>query len=127
MNLPEGVLIYCLDGNRDAWTGESEIINPVAGDPGVGNPQTGHGGLAVRSVRVRHIGKVLHKLRAGSVRLDRECRPEPGPARQLDVGAADGVDARIPLAVDTSIGGFPRTYAGDFDFGCGVADGRFFA
>ena len=60
VNLPEGVLIYCLDGNRDALTGESETINPVAGDPGVGNPQTGHGGLAVRSVRVRHIGKVLH-------------------------------------------------------------------
>lgn len=60
VNLPGGVLIYCLDGNRDALPGESEIINPVAGDPGAGNPHTDDGGSAVRSVRVRHTGKVLH-------------------------------------------------------------------
>ena len=50
LDLPEGVLIYCLDANRDALTG----------DPGAGNLQTDDSGPAVRSVRVRHTGKVLH-------------------------------------------------------------------
>ena len=125
LDLPEGVLIYCLDANRGTLTGESEASNsapgdpatghsaagdtltsdpaashpgtgdlqtgdpatgdpatgdpatgdpgtrdpatgdpatgdPATGDPGAGDPQTGDGGLAVRSVRVRHAGKVLH-------------------------------------------------------------------
>lgn len=60
LDMPEGVLIYCLDANRDALTGESEIDSSATGDPGPGNPHTGHGGPAVRSVRVRHTGKVLH-------------------------------------------------------------------
>ena len=50
LDLPEGVLIYCLDANRDA----------LAGDLGAGNLQTDDGGPAVRPVRVRHTGKVLH-------------------------------------------------------------------
>ena len=50
LNLPEGVLIYCLDANRDSDTGEPEA----------GAPPAGTGGPAVRSVRVRHAGKVLH-------------------------------------------------------------------
>ena len=80
LDLPEGVLIYCLDANRDTLTGESEASNSAAGDPATGDPgardlqtgdpatgdpgagdlRTGDGGLAVRSVRVRHVGKVLH-------------------------------------------------------------------
>lgn len=60
LNLPEGVLIYCLDANRDAPTGASEAGNPAAGDPGAGSLQTDGGEPAVRSVRVRHTGKVLH-------------------------------------------------------------------
>ncbi len=58
LDLPEGVLIYCLDANRDALTGESETSNSATGDPGAGNPQDGK--PAVRSGRVRHTRKVLH-------------------------------------------------------------------
>ena len=50
LNLPEGVLIYCLDANRDADTD-----NPAAG-----SPVADASAPAVRSVRVRHVDKVLH-------------------------------------------------------------------
>ena len=60
LDLPEGVLIYCLDANRDALTGEPETSNSATGDLGAGNLQTDDGGPAVRSVRVRHTRKVLH-------------------------------------------------------------------
>ncbi len=115
LDLPEGVLIYCLDANRDPATGDTLTSDPatgypatsdtltsdtltsypatsdtltsdtatgypatgdtltgdtltgdtLSGDPATGYPgagdlQTGDGGLAVRSVRVRHAGKVLH-------------------------------------------------------------------
>ena len=60
LDLPEGVLIYCLDANRDSLTGESDASNLATGEPGAGNLQTDDGGPAVRSVRVRHTGKVLY-------------------------------------------------------------------
>ena len=60
LDLPEGVLIYCLDANRDASAGEFATGNPVSGGPGTGSLQTDDGGPAVRSVRVRHTHKVLH-------------------------------------------------------------------
>ena len=50
LDLPEGVLIYCLDANRDSDTDEPEAGALLAGT----------GGPAVRSVQVRHAGKVLH-------------------------------------------------------------------
>ena len=55
LDLPEGVLIYCLDANRDVLTDDS-----ATGDPGAGSLQTDDGGPAVRYVRVRHTRKVLH-------------------------------------------------------------------
>ena len=54
LDLPEGVLIYCLDANRDVLTGKSETDTSATGDPGAGNLQTDDGGPVVRSVRVRH-------------------------------------------------------------------------
>ena len=50
LGLREGVLIYCLDANRGAATGEGETVDA----------RTGTGEPAIRSVRVRHTGKVLH-------------------------------------------------------------------
>ena len=50
LDLPEGVLIYCLDANRDSGTD----------DPAAGSPVAAASAPAVRSVRVRHAGKVLH-------------------------------------------------------------------
>ncbi len=46
LDLPEGALIYCLDSNTDK--------------PEAGARPAGTGDPAVRSVRVRHAGKVLH-------------------------------------------------------------------
>lgn len=46
LDLPEGALIYCLDSNTD--------------EPEAGTRPAGTGDPAVRSVRVRHAGKVLH-------------------------------------------------------------------
>ncbi|MXY09463.1 MAG: hypothetical protein F4033_16980 [Acidimicrobiaceae bacterium] len=50
LNLPEGVLIYCLDANRPD---DPDNDNPAAGAQATGAP-------AIRSIRVRHTDKVLH-------------------------------------------------------------------
>ena len=50
LDLPEGVLIYCLNANRD----------PDTDEPEAGAPLADVGGPAVGSVRVRHTGRVLH-------------------------------------------------------------------
>ena len=62
LDLPEGVLIYCLDANRDddsdsdgalAATSLSESSRPTSGTPDDSLP-------GLRSIRVRNVGKVLH-------------------------------------------------------------------
>ncbi|MXZ53355.1 MAG: hypothetical protein F4Z34_09240 [Acidimicrobiaceae bacterium] len=50
LNLPEGVLIYCLDANR---LDDPDNDNLSAGAQATGAP-------AIRSIRVRHTDKVLH-------------------------------------------------------------------
>ena len=50
LDLPEGVLIYCLDASRGSETDKPEAGNAVSSTEGP----------AVRSVHVRHTGKVLH-------------------------------------------------------------------
>jgi 5-methylcytosine-specific restriction enzyme subunit McrC len=53
LDLPEGVLIYCLDANRpDGADGNA--------DSEAGPPATEVSAPAIRSVQVRHAGKVLH-------------------------------------------------------------------
>ena len=57
LNLPEGVLIYCLDANRpDDANGNGSVTE----SPGTHAPTSSSGTAAVSSVRVRHAGKVLH-------------------------------------------------------------------
>ena len=62
LDLPEGVLIYCLDANRaddsdsdgaSAATSQHESPMPAAGTPDDSLP-------GLRSIRVRNVGKVLH-------------------------------------------------------------------
>lgn len=58
LDLPEGVLIYCLNANRpDDTDGNGSKAEVVPGSP---EPAPSAGAAAVSSVRVRHAGKVLH-------------------------------------------------------------------
>ena len=57
LDLPEGVLIYCLDANRpDDLDGKGS----TAGPPGTQVPAASAGAAATSRVQVRHAGKVLH-------------------------------------------------------------------
>ena len=58
LDLPEGVLIYCLNANRpDDTDGNGSKAEVVPGSP---EPAPSAGAAAVSSVRVRNVGKVLH-------------------------------------------------------------------
>ena len=57
LDLPEGVLIYCLDASRPDDTDENRSTATVDGSQ---NSTASSGASAVSSVRVRHAGKVLH-------------------------------------------------------------------
>ena len=62
LDLPEGVLIYCLDANRADDSGDdgasAATSRPVSSVPTEGTPDDSLPGL--RSVRVRNVEKVLH-------------------------------------------------------------------
>ena len=62
LDLPEGVLIYCLDANRaddsDSDGASATTSPPVSSMPAEGTPDDSLPGL--RSIRVRNVGKVLH-------------------------------------------------------------------
>ena len=62
MNLPEGVLIYCLDANRaddsDSEGASAATSRPESSMPTEGTPDDSLPGL--RSIRVRNVEKVLH-------------------------------------------------------------------
>ena len=62
LNLPEGVLIYCLDANRaddsDGDGASATTSRPESSMPTEGTPDGSLRGL--RSIRVRNVGKVLH-------------------------------------------------------------------
>ena len=57
LDLPEGVLIYCLDANLPDHPGGN---GSMAGSSGSKEPTTSSGTSAVSSIRVRHAGKDLH-------------------------------------------------------------------
>ena len=59
LDLPEGVLIYCLDANRPDAPDDNGSSAGVPG-PGAAEQAASAGTAAVSSVRVRHAGKVLH-------------------------------------------------------------------
>jgi len=62
LDLPEGVLIYCLDANRanrsDSDGASAATSRPESSMPAEGTPDDSLPGL--RSIRVRNVGKVLH-------------------------------------------------------------------
>lgn len=62
LDLPEGVLIYCLDANRaddsDSDGASATTSRPENSMPTEGTPDASHPGL--RTIRVRNVGKVLH-------------------------------------------------------------------
>ncbi len=62
LDLPEGVLIYCLDANRadhsDSDGASATTFRPENSMPTEGTPDDSLPGL--RSIRVRNVGKVLH-------------------------------------------------------------------
>lgn len=62
LDLPEGVLIYCLDANRaddsDSDGASAATSQPESSIPTEGTPDDSLPGL--RSIRVRNVGKVLH-------------------------------------------------------------------
>ena len=66
LDLPEGVLIYCLDANHPDDSADSNKDLPAAGSPS--RPAAGPSpteattvrGPATRTIHVRHTGKVLH-------------------------------------------------------------------
>lgn len=62
LDLPEGVLIYCLDANRadhsDSDGAAATTSRPESSMPTEGTPDDSLPGL--RSIRVRNVGKVLH-------------------------------------------------------------------
>ncbi|MYJ35657.1 MAG: hypothetical protein F4071_06935 [Acidimicrobiaceae bacterium] len=62
LDLPEGVLIYCLDANRaddsDSDGASVTTSRPASSMPAEGTPDDSLPGL--RSIRVRNVGKVLH-------------------------------------------------------------------
>ncbi len=62
LDLPEGVLIYCLDANRaddsDSNGASAATSRPESSIPAEGTPDDRLPGL--RSIRVRNVGKVLH-------------------------------------------------------------------
>ena len=60
LDLPEGVLIYCLDANRPDDVSDLDDNGSPVGSLGTPAPTTSAGAAAVSSVRVRHAGKVLH-------------------------------------------------------------------
>jgi len=57
LDLPEGVLIYCLDANRPGDSDDSGSVGRPSRSP---ESTASTGAAAVSSVRVRHVGKVLH-------------------------------------------------------------------
>ena len=59
LDLPEGVLIYCLDANRADAPDDNGSVAGLPG-PQTTEPTGREGTAAVSSVRVRHAGKVLH-------------------------------------------------------------------
>ena len=59
LDLPEGVLIYCLDANRADAPDDNGFVAGLPG-PQTTEPTGREGTAAVSSVRVRHAGKVLH-------------------------------------------------------------------
>ncbi len=59
LDLPEGVLIYCLDANRPDDP-DVDDDGSTAGFPGTQVPASSKRAAATSSVRVRHAGKVLH-------------------------------------------------------------------
>ncbi len=59
LDLPEGVLIYCLDANRPDDP-DVDDDGSTAGFPGTQVPASSKRAAATSSVRVRHVGKVLH-------------------------------------------------------------------
>ena len=59
LDLPEGVLIYCLNANRPDNPDDNGSTAPLPGSGGT-EPTASAGTPAVSSVRVRHAGKVLH-------------------------------------------------------------------
>ena len=59
LDLPEGVLIYCLDANRADAPDDNGFVTGLPG-PQTTEPTGREGTAAVSSVRVRHAGKVLH-------------------------------------------------------------------
>ena len=90
LNLPEGVLIYCLNANRpddtDGNGSKAEVV------PGSTEPAPSAGGAAVSSVQVRHAGKVLH-----TYALDLSGTTED-IARNLD-SLADWIEDRAAAAL----------------------------
>ena len=56
LDLPEGVLIYCLDANRPDSLDDNGSFTESSGR----EPASSSGAAAASSVRVRHAGKVLH-------------------------------------------------------------------
>ena len=62
LDLPEGVLIYCLDANRADWSDSdgapTTTSRPESSMPAEGTPDDSLPGL--RSIQVRNAGKVLH-------------------------------------------------------------------
>ena len=62
LNLPEGVLVYCLDANRaddsDSDGASAATSRPESSMPAEGTPDDSLPGL--RSIRIRNVGKVLH-------------------------------------------------------------------
>ena len=89
LDLPEGVLIYCLDANRaddsDSDRAAAATSRPESSMPTEDTPDDSLPGL--RSIRVRNVGKVLH-----TYALDMSGTAED-VARNLD-GLADWIEDR---------------------------------
>ena len=65
LDLPEGVLIYCLDANRSDNPDDPGSESPAPSEPAFDSPSAGPsspdaGASARRTITVKHAGKVLH-------------------------------------------------------------------